>query len=414
MLTGSTSHRSERFGPLGLRTRTVLIVAAALMFAGFSATQALTASRAGNRAESRSEAVAVRSAVSKSSIGEPILTGLDAAATDRSAVHPATELVAIEQLQVGERVLAESPTGEEDLQFGSDIIPSEWRKLTLRAPKRDGTVADVVLLRPLTWLNQQRGEVGGTVFISVPECGIDGNAVVLEIDPCPEILPGEGRVITGTFRHQVSASISLSIAGQAEPILCTGNHPFWSEDRHDFVRADSLQPNETLRTAAGTTTVTSFRQIPGSTLVYNLEIHGTHVYYVGTSGVLVHNGNTLCPEAIAKLVDAIPADAKVLGACSDFANELAERVKGAGGSGTRFKLEWGSRISMISKSLKKTIGGSNGYGSWHEFIQIGDKIYDNMRPNGIPVDQFWNDVGGRGPWEELLGAGLLRWSQSPI
>lgn len=140
--------------------------------------------------------------------------------------------------------------------------------------------------------------LGGTVFISVPECGIDGHAQVLAIEPCPEILPGDGRVITGTFRHQVSASISLSIAGQQEPILCTGNHPFWSEDRQDFVRADSLKPNETLRTTSGSTTVTSLTHVPGSTAVYNLEIHGTHVYHVGSSGVLVHNGDGFCPPII--------------------------------------------------------------------------------------------------------------------
>lgn len=129
----------------------------------------------------------------------------------------------IEQIQVGDRVLAESPTGEEDIAFGSEIIPSDWRKLTLRAPKRDGTVADVVLLRPLTWLKEQHGEVGGTVFISVPECGIDGNAEVLAIDPCPEIPSGAGRVVTGTFLHQARSTITLTIGGQSEPIECTGN-----------------------------------------------------------------------------------------------------------------------------------------------------------------------------------------------
>ncbi len=227
-----------------------------------------------------------------------------------SAAEPATRLVAIEQLQVGQRVRADAPTDELDLQFGTEVVSEDWRKLTLLAPKRDGSTADVVLLRPLTWLNEQQAEVGGTVFISVPECGIDGNAQVLAIEPCPEILPGDGRVITGTFRHQVSASISLSIAGQQEPILCTGNHPFWSEDRHDFVRADSLKPNETLRTTSGSTTVTSLTHIPGSTAVYNLEIHGTHVYHVGSSGVLVHNGNPLCPELMAKIVEQIPADIK--------------------------------------------------------------------------------------------------------
>jgi len=270
-----------------------------------------------------------------------------------------TQFIPVEQLLVGQRVRSDNPAAGVDLQFGADIIPSEWRKLTLRAPKRDGTVADVVLLRPLTWLNQQRGEVGGTVFISVPECGIDGNAEVLEIDPCPEILPGEGRVITGTFRHQVLASISLSIAGQAEPILCTGNHPFWSEDRQDFVRADSLQPNETLRTATGTTTVTSLSYIPGSTAVYNLEIHGTHVYHVGTSGVLVHNGD--------------PGD------CIEFAEEFTARFGG-------------DAKSMIPVEGAAYIGKIPGYGDelWnvHAIVIRGGHIFDSANPLGIEASAW--------------------------
>ena len=318
-------------------------------------------------------------AVARESVGTP----------DRVRSYASvTQLIPIEQLVVGERVLAESPTGEEDLQFGSDIIPSEWRKLTLRAPKRDGTVADVVLLRPLTWLNQQRGEVGGTVFISVPECGIDGNAEVLEIDPCPVILPGEGRVITGTFRHQVSASISLSIAGQAEPILCTGNHPFWSEDRQDFVRADSLQPNETLRTATGTTTVTSFCHIPGSTPVYNLEIHGTHVYHVGTSGVLVHNGDP-CPDAEAlfnpllrtkTLVTVLEPGQTIYGFVTRKGEVLAQAVvKGKAGheqmanqlavSGLLAKIKSGEiipfTVSKHSQTGQMAIFGSGYFGNWN-------------------------------------------------
>jgi len=301
---------------------------------------------------------------------------------------PVTQLIPIEQRLVGQRVRSDNPAAGVDLQFGADIIPSEWRKLTLRAPKRDGTVADVVLLRPLTWLNKQRGEVGGTVFISVPECGIDGNAEVLEIDPCPEILPGEGRVITGTFRHQVSASISLSIAGQAEPILCTGNHPFWSEDRQDFVRADSLQPNETLRTATGTTTVTSFCHIPGSTPVYNLEIHGTHVYHVGTSGVLVHNGDP-CPDAEAlfnpllrtkTLVTVLEPGQTIYGFVTRKGEVLAQAVvKGKAGheqmanqlavSGLLAKIKSGEiipfTVSKHSQTGQMAIFGSGYFGNWN-------------------------------------------------
>ncbi len=268
------NHKHEIFG---IHRTTLLVIAVAITFGSFSVYKAL----GGGRTE-RSEVPAV------SNLASAILTS---ATAPRPTVK--TTLTPIEQIQVGDRVLAESPTGEEDTAFGSEIIPSDWRKLTLRAPKRDGTTAEVALLRPLTWLNEQHGEVGGTVFISVPECGIDGNANVLAIDPCPEIRPGGGRVVTGTFLHQASSTITLTIAGQSEPIECTGNHPFWSEDRQTFVRADSLQPNETLRTATGLTTVESWTPDLNPTPVYNIEVHRAHVYHVGTSGVVVHNGTGL-------------------------------------------------------------------------------------------------------------------------
>jgi hypothetical protein len=284
------SNRNEIFG---IHRTTIIVIAVAITFGGFSVYKALEGEPANIARPERSDVPAI------SNLGTAVLTKAEA---PRPAVK--TTLTPIEQIEVGDRVLAESPSGEEDTAFGSEIIPSDWRKLTLRAPKRDGTTAEVVLLRPLTWLNEQHGEVGGTVFISVPECGIDGNANVLAIDPCPEIRPGGGRVVTGTFLHQARSTISLTIAGQSEPIECTGNHPFWSEDRQAFVRADSLQPNETLRTATGLTTVESWTPVLNPTPVYNIEVHGAHVYHVGTSGVVVHNGTGLpildnCPWKVA-------------------------------------------------------------------------------------------------------------------
>jgi hypothetical protein len=275
----------------------LLILAVAVTFRSFSVYKEL---EVGGTARSEVSAVVVKNH-ERHETHEKIADAESASAASLSCVSSVswlptsassptkTTLTPIEQIQVGDRVLAESPTGEEDTAFGSEIIPSDWRKLTLRAPKRDGTVAEVVLLRPLTWLYEQHGEVGGTVFISVPECGIDGNAEVLTIDPCPEIPSGAGRVVTGTFLHQARSTITLTIVGQSEPIECTGNHPFWSEDRQIFVRADSLQPNETLRTATGLTTVESWTPDLNPTPVYNIEVHGAHVYHVGTSGVVVHN-----------------------------------------------------------------------------------------------------------------------------
>jgi hypothetical protein len=273
----------------GIHRTTLLVIVVATIFGSFGFYKALGGGTSNDRTVSGT-------ALAAGVDGSRTITNPQSSAMRlTSAPRPRgrTTLTPIEQIQVGDRVLAESPTGEEDTAFGSEIIPSDWRTLTLRTPKRDGTVAEVVLLRPLAWLNEQHGEVGGTVFISVPECGIDGNAEVLAIDSCPEIPSGAGRVVTGTFLHQARSTITLTIAGQSESIECTGNHPFWSEDRQTFVRADSLQRNETLRTATGLTTVESWTPVLNPTPVYNIEVHGAHVYHVGISGVVVHNGTGL-------------------------------------------------------------------------------------------------------------------------
>jgi len=183
-----------------------------------------------------------------------------------------TVLTPIEDLEVGMRVRADSPNGEFDDQFGTEVIASEWRKLTLTSPKKNGTLSHITLLRPLEWIEREKAVVDGHVYITVPECGIDGNARVHSIEPCPEIPDGEGQVITGAFRHQAEGGVELTIEGEPEPIRCTGNHPTWSEDRQEFVRADHLQLEEQLRTTTGLTKLSSSMPLVGQAYVYNIEV----------------------------------------------------------------------------------------------------------------------------------------------
>jgi hypothetical protein len=168
----------------GIRRSTILIISIALAIGSFSAWKALGGGShttavaglptehsvvaglktersvvAGLQTEPHSSTVRSHAAQTAASLGSAILTKADAVMAGLPTEPPRavrTTLTPIEQIQVGDRVLAESPTGEEDTAFGSEIIPADWRKLTLRAPKRDGTTAEVVLLRPLTWLNEQR------------------------------------------------------------------------------------------------------------------------------------------------------------------------------------------------------------------------------------------------------------------
>jgi hypothetical protein len=209
------------------------------------------------------------------------------AATGAAAPAPRTRN--IEDIRVGDRVLADGVGGERDLSLGGEVDPATWRRIELRARKRDGGWADVVLLRPAWWLEQQGVKVGGLAPLAVPECGIDGRAEVLSVGPCPPLKPGKGAVVTGTFGHTSARVVDVHVEGLREPVGATPNHLFWSEDRRAFVRADDLRGGERLRGGAGTLPVTSVVPRVGLETVFNLEARGRHVYHVGKLGILVHN-----------------------------------------------------------------------------------------------------------------------------
>ncbi|MEP3479942.1 MAG: AHH domain-containing protein [Fuerstiella sp.] len=65
---------------------------------------------------------------------------------------------------------------------------------------------------------------------------------------------------------------------------------FWSEDRQDFVQAGELATGEHVRLLDGSTSsLTRAVPLEEEFPVFNLEVDGEHVYYVGLDGVLVHN-----------------------------------------------------------------------------------------------------------------------------
>ncbi len=111
------------------------------------------------------------------------------------------------------------------------------------------------------------------------------------IEPCPSISSGVGRVVTGTFTHVRGGILRIKLAGLAEPLGVTSNHSIYSADRLDFVPAGELRVGETLRNLDGDVRIESIEQLGTEERVYNLEIHGEHVFRVASSGVLVHNAS---------------------------------------------------------------------------------------------------------------------------
>jgi len=150
---------------------------------------------------------------------------------------------------------------------------------------------DITLLRPIGWLESCNARVGSSIHLVVTEQGLDGLADVRAIEPCPRISSGIGRVVTGTFTHVRDGILRIRLAGLAEPLGVTSNHSIYSSDRLDFVPAGELRVGETLRNLDGDVRIESIEQLGSEERVYNLEIHGEHVFRVASSGLLVHNSS---------------------------------------------------------------------------------------------------------------------------
>jgi hypothetical protein len=201
----------------------------------------------------------------------------------------------IQDIRVGERVLGLNPDRDEVDHSLPEPDQKTWRLLQLAMLKADGDRLDIELLRPLDWLAARGAAVGRTIHLDLSELGAEGAAEVLAIEPCPPIPAGLGRVVTATFAHGTSSQqlLNLQVEGEAEPIGVTENHPIWSQTREEFVPAGKLEVGEVLLTRTGSTKIISIIPRGPPEPVYNLEVHGEHVYHVAASGVLVHNA---CPQ----------------------------------------------------------------------------------------------------------------------
>ncbi len=232
-------------------------------------------------------------------------------------VHTADGPMAIELIAVGDRV----ETGE-DVEIGGVLTSVEaspdasgaesavtdrasWRQYTLAmgveaAPqaarnatgsqKRTGTLT---LLRPAAWLSEvasHQDARGLWVHLSIPEWDVQGLALVIAIDRCPVVKPGQGRIVTmKSVTDYEGELVKLKFVGDAQAIEGTASHPLFSEDRGDYVAMGTLKVGERVRTADGWAIVESLARRWSRETVYNIEVDGVHRYLVGEQRVVSHN-----------------------------------------------------------------------------------------------------------------------------
>ena len=232
--------------------------------------------------------------------GPPSPISVASAEIQRSVANtPRYSSKSIRDIQsIADRVLADNPEtpGQAPSDFG-EFDRESWRIVQLEVPKPDGEWMRVTLARPLTWLEAAGRDDHGRLWLEFKELGIAKWANVLAIEPCTEAAVGEGRLVTGKFEHSSADVIDLFVDGVSEPIGTTSNHPFWSEDRRDFVQAGQLRMGERLRLRDGTTPVVTAAVAKSQSVpVFNVEVDGEHVYYVAANGVLVHNAESYITE----------------------------------------------------------------------------------------------------------------------
>ncbi len=205
------------------------------------------------------------------------------------------QVAPIEQVRLGQRVLGRNPEmTDADRAAVEPVDPATWGAVTLRLTKPDGTTLTVELLRPQAWLESHDAAVGATIYLDMPELGAVGGAEVLAVGPCPAIAAGTGPIVTGRFAHTAGAVLDVRFDDAPDPIGVTASHPFYSADRNAFIPAGELAPGERITTLTGVARIASITPRGPPEPVYNLEVHGEHVYHVGALGALAHN---MCAKA---------------------------------------------------------------------------------------------------------------------
>ncbi len=58
---------------------------------------------------------------------------------------------------------------------------------------------------------------------------------------------------------------------------------------------------------------------------------------------------------------------------------------------TDVRNRWMCDTSRPYSNQHGTLGGTN---SFHDAIRVGDTVFDNVRPNGVPFADFAADMGG--------------------
>ena len=192
--------------------------------------------------------------------------------------------------------------------------------------------------------------------------------------------------VTHIIKRSVDKKLLDINLTKGEVITTTSNHPFWEQNGHHWILAESINSKSALLNLYGENiSITNTKSYSKDATVYNLTTANNHTFYVGTSEVLVHNCDI--DEVMAKIVKKVPKRYCKNLECTNFAKDLMKRLDKEGIPYKKVELQ--SNYGIYSMKMGQNIS-ENGY---HIGIKVGDNVYDNNNPLGIDYYSWDLDLG---------------------
>lgn len=160
-------------------------------------------------------------------------------------------------------------------ESATTVDSATWKSVSVQLCKRSGEdLVTVEMLRSDKWINQTDAKVGGQVNLDLEEMGVSGWATITDIQPCPKLEDGPGRVVLATIASTATNVIELVLTGhgvRGPPLRPTATHPIFSETAQKWVRAGELNVGDRVRTDGGAAEIAEIRRFSGAHRVFNLR-----------------------------------------------------------------------------------------------------------------------------------------------
>ena len=208
---------------------------------------------------------------------------------DERAIDSRPFLSAIENVPLGARVPDDNPCSWDfDFAF-DDVEQATWRQIDIVLHRVDDTVVEIQFLRPDVWVSEYGLTVGSRFRFLLTDSEIEGTATVTAIKPCCAIANGIGNVVTGRFVTRRVSNLIEVTTETGTTFVGTTNHPMWLPERSEWIPLEELRTGDLLDTLNGNAKVEKVHRPFRVSDVYNIEVHGHHVYRITDDGILVHN-----------------------------------------------------------------------------------------------------------------------------